>query len=432
LEYRAAHRASDHPVARHTRRLAGAALAAALLGLPLGVASPAQADVSSQWPLQYLKADQVWGLTKGSGATVAVLDTGVASIPDTQASLLSGADFSTSTTSVGNGQSDDDGHGTAMAVTIAGAGSVATGLAPSAKILPVRITDGNSSGPDLMAAGIRYAISQHVSVINLSQVVSAEDATLASAIQAAVASNIVVVAGTGNDGGSSVSYPGAYPGVVAVGASDQTGSLWSDSDTGPQVTLLAPGVNIPQEDETGGPTTGTGTSASTAYVSATVALIRSAHPSWTAGQVIRDLISTADPMNGMSAGAHNNQDGYGVVDPLKALQASTPSETSNPLLASTTGSSASATPTNAASSPAAAKPASKSNVGLIVGIVVAALVVIVALVLVLNRRSRNKPGGPGPGGPGGGQPPYGQYPQQPPQQSPYYGPPQGQQQYPPS
>jgi subtilisin family serine protease len=405
-------------------------------------AAPAQADASSQWPLQYLKATQAWNITKGSGTTVAVLDTGVASLPDTQNSLLSGADFSAGTTSSGNGQTDLDGHGTAMAVTIAGAGNVTTGLAPSAKILPVRITLGATNGPDAMAAGIQYAIRQHVSVINISQVVSSEDSALANAIQDALNSNIVVVAGTGNDGGTSVSYPAAYSGVVAVGAIDQSGSLWSNSDTGAQVALTAPGVNIPQEDNAGSAVSGTGTSASTAYVSATVALIRAAHPSWTAGQVIRDLIATADPASGQTAGQRSDQYGYGIVDPVKALQASAPSETTNPLLTTASASSsASAGATSGATGTGTGTgtaSSSSSSSGLIIGIVVAVVVVIliIMLIVVLSRRNRNRPGGgPGAGGgAGGGQSPYGgQYPQQnpygqqppQPQQNPY-----GQQQYP--
>ncbi len=423
--------------------MGSAAISAALLGLPLVYVAPAQADTSSQWPLQYLKASQVWNVTKGSGTTVAVLDTGVASLPDTQSSLLSGADFSGGTTSSGDGQTDIEGHGTEMAVTIAGAGHVTTGLAPDAKILPVRITIGATMGPDAMATGIHYAISHHVSVINLSQVVSSEDSTLASAIQDALNSNIVVVAGAGNTGASTVAYPAAYSGVIAVGAIDQSSSLWSNSSTGSQVTLAAPGVSIPQEDENGSAVNGTGTSASTAYVSATVALVRAEHPSWTVGQVIRDLIATADPGSGQAAGQHSDQYGYGIVDPLKALQAAAPGETSNPLLAAAS-SSASAGATGGATATATGgngtAASSKSSSGLVIGIVVAVVVVllIIVLIVVLSRRNRNRPGGGGPGAGGGG----GQYPQQNPygqqgnpyiQQNPQGGGPAGQrhqQQYP--
>jgi len=426
LEHRATHRAPSHRVTRRAERLGSAAVTAALLALPLATAAPAHADVSSQWPLQYLKADQVWNITKGSGMTVAVLDTGVASIPDTQGDLLSGADFSSGTTSNGNGQTDTDGHGTQMAVMIAGSGSTYEGLAPDAKILPVRITTGGVGNPDDMAAGIRYAISQNAAVINLSQGTAAQSPVVAGAIQAALDANIVVVAASGNAGSSSVDYPAAYSGVVAVGATDQSGSIWSDSNSGPQVTLVAPGVAVPAEDNFGNTGSANGTSASTAYVSATVALIRAAHPSWTAGQVIRDLISTANPPAGQDAGQRSDQYGYGILNPLGALQASAPSQTTNPLLTSSNSSATSAAPTTGASTPGAtASPSSSSSAGLIIGILVAALTVILIIVsiIILNRRNKNRPGGPGAGGPGGsgGGQPYGQYPQH----NPY-----GQQQYP--
>jgi len=402
----------------------------------MAFAAPAQADVSSQWTLQYFKAAQVWDITKGSGSTVAVLDTGVSSVPDTQPNLLPGADFGSGTSSTGNGQTDLESHGTAMAAVIAGTGTAVTeGLAPAAKILPVIINDTDfSDQPDQVAAAIQYAISQHVSVINLSQSIL-QNSAIAEAVQDALSDNIVVVASTGNTGKTSVDYPAAYPGVVAVGAIDQSGAIWSDSNTGSRVTLAAPGINVPTEDLSGQAATTTGTSASAAFVSATVALIRSAHPSWTVGQVIRDLIATADPAAGQTAGQHSDQYGYGIVDPLKALQAAAPSETSNPLLASA-GSTASAAATagaGATSGTGGSSTASSSNssTGLVIGFVAAVVVVILIIVLIvaLNRRNRNRPGGPGSGGPGSGQPPYGgQYPQQNPygqqQQNPY------QQQYP--
>ena len=409
----------------------------ALLGFPLAFAAPAHADASSQWPLQQFKAAQVWDITKGSGSTVAVLDTGVSSVPDTQPNLLAGADFGSGTSSTGSGQTDLEGHGTAMAAIIAGTGTAVTeGLAPAAKILPVIINDTDlSDRPAQMAAAIEYAVSQHVAVINLSQSLAQQNSAVAAAIQDALSNNVVVVASTGNAGLTTVDYPAAYPGVVAVGAIQQSGTIWSDSNAGPQVDLAAPGVNVPTEDLSGEAATTTGTSAATAFVSATVALIRSAHPSWTVGQVIRDLIATADPAAGQTAGQHSDQYGYGVVDPLKALQASAPSETSNPLLASTssTASAAATASAGATGGTGSTNTASSSNssTGLVIGLAAAVVVVILIIVLIvaLNRRNRNRPGGPGPGGPGGGQPPYGgQYPQQNPygqqQQNPY------QQQYP--
>ncbi|WP_084316524.1 S8 family serine peptidase [Actinospica robiniae] len=390
--------------------MGSAIVAAALLVMPLGVAAPASADSSSQWPLQYLKANQDWAISKGAGVTVAVLDSGVAQIPDTQGSLLSGADFSGGTTSSGNGQEDLHGHGTEMAVMIAGAGSPSHGLAPGSKILPVRITSGETDGQvDEMAAGIEFAISHHASVINISQRLTSTDDTLIKAVRDADAAGAVIVASSGNESQSIVDIPASIPGVVAIGATDHNGTIWPQSNTGSRVTLSAPGVNVQSDDNSGGVSVSDGTSDATAYVSATVALIRSAHPSWTAGQVIRDLIATADPGPGQSAGAHSDQYGYGIVDPLKALQASAPTDTSNPLLGSasaapTGGANSGVSPTDTAASTPGGNSTPKSSGNALVGgiIVLVVLAGAVLLIVWLVRRNRNRRG---PGAPGG-QPPY--------------------------
>ncbi len=181
------------------RRLGSAATMAALLAVPVLGASPARAYSSQQWALDYLKASQDWNVSKGANVTVAVLDSGVASISDLSGQVLSGADFANGTTSVGNGRTDtdNDGHGTGMASVIAGNGARVSGFAPSAKILPVRI---DASGKGTMfasnvAAGIRYATQAHAGVINLSIGGNVDfGPEVQEAISQAIAANIVVVA----------------------------------------------------------------------------------------------------------------------------------------------------------------------------------------------------------------------------------------------
>jgi type VII secretion-associated serine protease mycosin len=422
VEVSAKDRSAGHRVTQRTvlRRLSSAAGVAALLAIPLATAAPAQAYSSQQWALDYLNANQDWQVSKGSGITVAVIDTGVASIPDLSGRVSSGADFSSNTTSSGNGETDTDsgGHGTGMAVLIAGNGSAVEGLAPDASIMPIRVMLGAGGFTDSdLSAGIQYAIGQHAGVINLSLGATQAGPETTSAIAQAVAANIVVVAASGNETSSSVDYPAALPGVIAVGAVDQSGQVWSQSNTGSRVSLTAPGVNIYRDNNLGQQGTESGTSEATAYVSATAALIRSAHPTWTAGQVIRDLINTATPGSGQSAGQHSDQYGYGIISPLKALQASAPSDTSNPLLSSaSSGSSAAANPgASSTASGTAASSSSSSHTGLTIGAIVAVIVVI-GIVLLLVMRSRRGRGPKPPTGPG-----YGGYPQQPYQQDPYQG-----------
>lgn len=427
------------------RRLGSAATTAALLAVPLLIAAPAQAYSSQQWALNYLNANQDWQVSKGTGVTVAIVDTGVAPIPDLSGKLSSGADFSTGATSIGNGQTDTDtdGHGTGMAVLVAGTGTNVEGLAPSASILPIRVTTGAGGYTDAsLSAGIQFAVAHHAGVINVSLGATAAGPLTTSAIAQALSANIVVVAASGNESASNVDFPAAVPGVVAVGAIDQNGQIWPQSNTGAQVALAAPGVDIYRDNNVNQQGTESGTSEATAYVSATAALIRSAHPDWTAGQVIRDLISTATPGSGQAAGQRSAQYGYGIVTPLKALQASAPSDTSNPLLASgsaPTGGSSAAPSASATSDSASAAPSSGSHTGLIIGVVVGVIVLvgIILLIVMLSRRGRGPKPPAGPGGYGNyPQQPYQQqqpYPQQPQQQPPYqqrpYG--QGQPPYPP-
>jgi type VII secretion-associated serine protease mycosin len=426
---------------RHARRrgLAGAgavtALAAACV---VGGAPVASASATDQWALQYLKAQQCWSISKGSGITVAVADTGVDNMPDLSNVLISGADFAAGTTSAGNGETDGAGHGTEMSVVIAGNGSGkwGQGLAPGVKLMPVRVAySGEGMISDSIVAGIKWATQHGAKIINLS--VGAPNgpayAPELAAVQYAQQHGVLVVAASGDNGAEGVDNPASFPGVLAVSGIDQSGQLWSGSNTGPQVALAAPGGGVQTEGPNDVYGTTDGTSAATAYVSASAALVWSKNPTWTAGQVIRDLINTADKPAGQTG--RSTQYGYGIVDPLKALQAPAPTATSNPLLASTTPSHSAAPPT-APTTQASSSSGGSPVVGIVIVVVV--LVLIVLLIVWWVRRRKNRSGPPPGGGgygppPGSGPPPgygYGVPPQPgrygPPQQSGGY-PPPGQQ-----
>ncbi|NUR59697.1 MAG: S8 family serine peptidase [Catenulispora sp.] len=302
---------------------------------PAPAPAPAPAAPAAQWPLAFLKADQIWQLTKGGGVTVGLVDSGVSPLGDTRANLLSGADFSEGSASSGIAHidTDTDSHGTTMAVLIAGTGGGEglRGLAPEAKILPVRMQKETGEDPAKIADALKYATAQHVKVINMS-LGTAPTAGLAAAVKAAQDADIVVVAAAGNGGGKVIT-PAAYPGVVAVGAVDSTGTRWDLSSYGPQIALMAPGVGIPVEDAAGAPKTVRGTSNATAYVTASAALVRALHPDWTAGQTIRVLLATATKTGGATGLTRNDKYGYGIVNPLAALKAGTPVEKDNPLVA---------------------------------------------------------------------------------------------------
>ncbi|MFF2042204.1 type VII secretion-associated serine protease mycosin [Kitasatospora sp. NPDC058170] len=295
-------------------------------------ASPAVADEirDKQWPLKtYAAETKIWPVSQGEGVVVAVVDSGVnQDHQDLTGQVLPGADFSGAKT---DGRVDKDGHGTGMASLIAGHGhgsqAGVMGLAPRAKILPVKMRSGGES-PDLqqndLALAIRYAVDHGAKVINMSVGgTSRLDSEVRAAVNYAVSKDAVLVASAGNSGGQSapVDYPAAFPGVVAVAAIDAQGSVWQQSTPGPETTVAAPGVGIYRA--TGKSTSaygvGDGTSDSTAYVSAIAALIRSKYPDLSAGQVINRMIKSATAPSDGSA-VPNAHYGYGIVSPAKALE----------------------------------------------------------------------------------------------------------------
>ncbi|WP_344657537.1 S8 family serine peptidase [Catenulispora subtropica] len=352
-------------MSRRWTSLLGACAVVSLAALPPSAYAddPAPVKPAVQWPLTYLKADQVWQLTKGSGVTVGLVDSGVSPLGDTRANLLSGADFSEGATSSGIAHidTDTDSHGTTMAVLIAGTGGGAglRGLAPEAKILPVRMQKQTGEDPVKITDAVKFATAQHVKVINMS-LGTAPTPELAAAVKAAQDADIVVVAAAGNGGGKVIT-PASYPGVVAVGAVDSTGTRWASSSYGPQVALMGPGVEIPVENADGVPKTVRGTSNATAYVTASAALVRALHPDWTAGQTIRVLLATATKAGGASGLTRNDQYGYGIVNPLAALNAGAPVAKDNPLVAGAAALAA-ALPANAPSaSPSTPAPVSSSS-----------------------------------------------------------------------
>jgi type VII secretion-associated serine protease mycosin len=289
-------------------------------------ATPAHADRArnSQWHLKSLKIDQAHKITRGAGVTVAVVDTGVDPHPDIRRNLLPG------TTVVegdkGNGQIDQDGHGTMMAGIIAAHGRSpqggVLGIAPEAKILPIRHSKpGDNGGSINVAAGIEWAVAHNADVINVS-LATGPTSVLDSAIGRAAENDVVVVAGSGNRRTQLLfAYPAAMPGVLAVGASDRSGEVADLTVTGKPMGICAPGIDIYSTGNKKDYYRSSGTSDATAVVSGAAALVRAKFPDLSAPEVIHRLTATAKD-NGKPG--RDDQCGFGVLDVVKALTADVP------------------------------------------------------------------------------------------------------------
>ncbi|WP_433220617.1 S8 family serine peptidase [Dactylosporangium sp. CS-047395] len=279
-----------------------------------------------------LGLERAWDLSTGAGVTVAVVDSGVdGGQAKLQAAMAPGFDFVPSATppgfqrvAGGLGDCGDNGasHGTAIAGLIAarpGDDDRVIGVAPAARIAPVRFLDGiDNSSPEMIAAAIRTG-AESGQVLNLSFAVSVDRAPIRDAIQYALSRNVVVVAAAGNEAsnGDTKWYPAAYPGVLAVAALKQDGTPLAQSNRGDWVGIAAPGEGLTAPASGGGYAGVSGTSFATALVSGVAALVRARFPGMSAAEVVHRLTATAVPLGA----ARDDRVGAGMVDPFAALSA---------------------------------------------------------------------------------------------------------------
>jgi subtilisin family serine protease len=356
------------------------------------------------WPLTIIQAPQAWTQISwpscpGSGVTVAVIDTGISranpdlrTVPPIGYNAIGAVGEQDSTCNVCNcynspftdsgtgdvATTDDLGHGTWVSGIIAATwndGAVTTetgyvtgtttgmaGLAGGSVIMPVKVLDCTGSGSsDAIVAGINYAVAHDAKVLSMS-LGGSQDTLEQEAINSALAAGCVVVAASGNESNlpnslAQLDYPAGYPGVIAVGASDENDRVAFYSNggeglDGKLLDLVAPGGgNAPSGSfsqsvsycifstfvcplPSGGTSDGgflafgtdsnyglaAGTSGATPFVSATAALLFSLNPSWTNTQVTQQIINNTDSLDGSTG--WNSESGYGRLNVYKALSSS--------------------------------------------------------------------------------------------------------------
>ncbi|CAB4915158.1 unannotated protein [freshwater metagenome] len=273
-----------------------------------------------QWALDRLQAESTWTRSRGANVTVAVIDTGVAVHPDLGGSFVAGKDF---TLPEGDGRNDGHGHGTHVAGIIAATPDNAlgvAGLAPDVKLMPIKVLDDSGSGySSSVSNGIIWATDHGADIISMS-LGGGYDSGQGVAVAYAISRGVIVIAAAGNDReyGSPVKYPGAFPGVIAVSATQSDNLIASYSNQGDYVDIAAPGTAI-YSTWPSGYASKSGTSMATPYVSAAAALVLSrARALSVVVNVPELLMSTADDLGPVGV----DQDfGAGLVDPVAALDA---------------------------------------------------------------------------------------------------------------
>ncbi|MFG1677904.1 S8 family serine peptidase [Micromonospora sp. NPDC049282] len=236
----------------------------------------------------------------------------------------------------GDGRADEDGHGTHMAGIIAATNAAADGvdgIAPGARILPIKIKKGKGkASSQAVAQGIRMAVDGGAKVVDVSVgSPAAASPGEKQAITYALAKDVVVVVAAGNiaKGERAVISPANIPGVIAVTGTTRGGAFWSGSVQGPEAVVSAPGDGIFNIGPDHGYGWGDGTSDSAAIVSGVAALIRSKYPNLDATNVINRIIRTA---RDAGSKGRDPQYGFGLVDPVAVLTADVPTISENPLL----------------------------------------------------------------------------------------------------
>jgi hypothetical protein len=332
-------------------RLVGrAALLLAVIAVCLtvvGVALPARADAvrdQQLWVLDMVHAPSAWAVTRGQGVTVAVIDSGAyPSVSDLTGSVVPGPDYSGVTTPESNAAWGV--HGTWMASLIAGHGhaggsSGILGVAPASKVLSIRVVtdhgdpryrqyqaESNTMVQQALAKAITAAIKDHASVISMSLGYGAASLVVRSALQDALDRGVVVVASSGNSGGTAgarrtghapYSFPADYPGVLGVGAVAQDGSAASFSSDNLSVGVAAPGVKVPAQGRDGQYWLVSGTSPACALTAGVAALIKSRYPHLAPALVDQAITSSAQ---NPPPGGYDDRVGFGTVDAVAALVA---------------------------------------------------------------------------------------------------------------
>ena len=281
----------------------------------------AQEDVNGSvdlWHLEMLGSSEVTEFgCFGQWIRVGIIDSGAINHADLEGNLLPGYNYLTDSEDV----TDNIGHGTFVAGLIAALdnGQGVTGIAPHAKIVPLKCFDANeTTRVSTICRAIYDAVDTYgCDLINMSFGVKSYSQTLESAINHAYDNGVISVASVGNLGNTEIYYPAAFSNVIGVGAVDSQSELASFSQTNSSVFVVAPGKAVYSTNYTGGYATKNGTSFSAPLVAGCIARLLNVDPALTPQTVADALAACAADLG--DAG-YDTSYGYGMVSLPDTIQ----------------------------------------------------------------------------------------------------------------
>ena len=302
--------------------------------------TPNDPDISYQWGLDTVNAFDAWDISQGTREiVVAILDTGIDwEHPDLAANMWTSSEGYYGYNFIdGNNYPMDDNihgyddgewrpntytyHGTHVAGIVGAVANNAEGMAGLAQIrlVAVKVMNESGEGTDAMvASGIQWAVEEaNADVIVMSLGVDGESTTLRREVNDASQAGVVMVAASGNEGMSVVSYPAAYGSVIAVGAIDSSERRASFSNYGSGLDVMAPGVSIYSTQAGDGYQYLSGTSAAAPHVAGVAALMLSVNPALTPEEVGATINSTA---RDISQTGYDPTTGWGIVNAFDAVE----------------------------------------------------------------------------------------------------------------
>ena len=307
------------------------------------LATPDDALYAMQWHLNNtgqtggragadLHAADAWAVTTGAAdVLIAVIDSGIDYRHEDLDDGRVRTDIDWDYVNFDDDAMDDNGHGTHVAGSIAAEsnnGAGVTGLMWQASLVAYKVCDRSGScATDAIAKAIRQAAHVDADIINMSLGGSCAQ-TIADAVNYAYFDHgMTIVAAAGNEA-AGVSYPAAFPPVIAVGAVDYNDRLAYFSNFGPEIDVVAPGVNVLSTIPNDNYETYSGTSMASPQVAAIAGLILAQHPG-IENDMVRALIRQA--VDDRGAVGYDIRYGYGRINAAKAVTLPLPATGFHPM-----------------------------------------------------------------------------------------------------